>query len=328
MTRKHQKLSMTLMLLLAMVLMFGTAPAMADSIVLCPPHTGDFPSEPVIQDTDTQKIDQIHNQQTRAVAVRSCIRCGNGIPEPGEQCDTGGQTATCDVDCTHVSCGDGVVNTPAGEQCDDGNVLNGDGCSSTCQTEVPLVCGNGVLQASEECDDGNTVATDFCTNTCKNARCGDGIVCSTCGEQCDAGGQPSPTCTSTCTVSSCGDGIVNTAAGEECDPPNQGSCDATCKIAQTCPSSVPNGLVSQGPNGSCSLQCFSGFADCDQNITNGCEVPINNDVNNCGMCGRICAFPNASPSCSNGQCGVAACSPGWCDRDGNPLNGCETQQCM
>jgi cysteine-rich repeat protein len=32
-------------------------------------------------------------------------------------------------------CGDGVVEPLAGEQCDDGNTLDGDGCSSTCQIE-------------------------------------------------------------------------------------------------------------------------------------------------------------------------------------------------
>jgi cysteine-rich repeat protein len=33
-----------------------------------------------------------------------------------------------------VICGDGVLHTP--EQCDDGNTMNGDGCSSTCQFET------------------------------------------------------------------------------------------------------------------------------------------------------------------------------------------------
>ena len=177
-----RRLSRILMLLPPMVLIAVTAPAMAQSILVCPPHSGAFPSEPVIQSTDNKNnttIAQIKNDQTLAVAVRACIRCGNGIVEPGEQCDTGGQSATCNATCTRSACGDGVVNTAAGEQCDDGNVVSGDGCSSTCQTEVPIICGNGVLQAGEECDDNNRVNTDFCTNTCHNAICGDGIVRST-----------------------------------------------------------------------------------------------------------------------------------------------------
>jgi cysteine-rich repeat protein len=139
MTKKYRMLSRTLMLLPAMVLLAVTTPAMADSIVVCPPHGGEFPDEPVIQDTDTQTTTRVHNQQTRAVAKRACIRCGDGIPEPGEQCDTGGQTTTCDADCTTVACGDGIVNTAAGELCDDGNEQSGDGCSSTCvMTLTPL----------------------------------------------------------------------------------------------------------------------------------------------------------------------------------------------
>jgi len=68
-------------------------------------------------------------------------------------------------------CGDG--NVDSGEQCDDGNTVDGDGCSSTCQTEVPppppptCVCGNGVVDAGETCDDGNTVDGDGCSSTCQ-----------------------------------------------------------------------------------------------------------------------------------------------------------------
>ena len=64
---------------------------------------------------------------------RSAETCGNGITDPGEQCDAGFlATALCDLDCTVVLCGDGLVNVVAGEQCDDGNTIDGDGCRNTC----------------------------------------------------------------------------------------------------------------------------------------------------------------------------------------------------
>ena len=64
---------------------------------------------------------------------RSAETCGNGITDPGEQCDAGFlATALCDHDCTVVLCGDGLVNVVAGEQCDDGNTIDGDGCRNTC----------------------------------------------------------------------------------------------------------------------------------------------------------------------------------------------------
>lgn len=39
-------------------------------------------------------------------------------------------------------CGDGVTDTDRGEQCDDGNMNSGDGCSNVCQPEVTPVCNN------------------------------------------------------------------------------------------------------------------------------------------------------------------------------------------
>jgi len=79
--------------------------------------------------------------------------CGNGVLDPGEQCDDGASNGTsgdtCDDQCHLVTppggspggavvCGNGVLET--GEQCDDGNTTDGDGCSSTCELEAPLTC--------------------------------------------------------------------------------------------------------------------------------------------------------------------------------------------
>ena len=68
-------------------------------------------------------------------------------------------------------CGDGFVRTGV-EQCDDGNVINGDGCSSTCTSEG---CGNGVVEPGEQCDDGNMTNGDGCSSTCNLESCGDGV---------------------------------------------------------------------------------------------------------------------------------------------------------
>jgi cysteine-rich repeat protein len=37
-------------------------------------------------------------------------------------------------------------------------------------------CGNSFVEPGEECDDGNQLNTDGCTNDCKLAKCGDGFV--------------------------------------------------------------------------------------------------------------------------------------------------------
>ena len=73
--------------------------------------------------------------------------------------------------CVAPTCGDGVVQAAAGEQCDDGNRVSFDGCTARCQTER---CGDGVLQvgAGEVCDDGNTANGDACASDCRSTRCG------------------------------------------------------------------------------------------------------------------------------------------------------------
>lgn len=63
--------------------------------------------------------------------------CGDLIVNNNdEECDTGGTTLECDGDCTQPLCGDGFLNEPAGEQCDDGDKDPGDGCDALCQLEV------------------------------------------------------------------------------------------------------------------------------------------------------------------------------------------------
>jgi len=48
-------------------------------------------------------------------------------------------------------CGDGLIQ--AGEECDDGNTVSGDGCSPSCTIERAF-CGDGVVDAGEACDLG------------------------------------------------------------------------------------------------------------------------------------------------------------------------------
>ncbi len=93
--------------------------------------------------------------------------CGNGIVELGEACDAGGESAACDANCTLAVCGDATLNVSSGEACDDGNVLDGDGCSSVCQVEAPAVCGNAIVEGGESCDDGNAIDGDGCTVLCE-----------------------------------------------------------------------------------------------------------------------------------------------------------------
>ena len=52
---------------------------------------------------------------------------------------------TCGFSCISNSCGDGIIT--GGEECDDGNLINSDGCSSTCMHEVFNSCDYFKLSA-------------------------------------------------------------------------------------------------------------------------------------------------------------------------------------
>lgn len=78
--------------------------------------------------------------------------------------DTGDGGAADAGDAGPPVCGDGVVNQ-ADEDCDDGNDIDTDECSNTC--EIACVCGDLVVCAFEDCDDGNLVDGDSCPSTCR-----------------------------------------------------------------------------------------------------------------------------------------------------------------
>lgn len=155
--------------------------------------------------------------------------CGNGTTDAGEECDTSGQSATCDVDCSLPVCLDGIVNSAAQEQCDAG-VLTG-GCDANCTLAM---CGDGTVNqvAGEACDDNNAQMDDGCSPQCQfENRCGDGIRQSLFGEQCDDGDTDNTdACTNSCRTAACGDGFVYSGI-EACDDGNLVSgdgCNATC----------------------------------------------------------------------------------------------------
>jgi cysteine-rich repeat protein len=174
--------------------------------------------------------------------------CGDGQPGPGEECDDGNRNDsdsctngcfaavcgdgvvwagveecdarvnsdtlpnTCRTDCRNPHCGDGVLDT--GEACDDGNTLDGDGCSSVCTR-----CGDGAVDPREECDDGNTTAGDGCSPACAfEHACGDGLIDH--DEECDDGNTVAGDgCSPICSFEhACGDGYVD--HGEDCDDGN------------------------------------------------------------------------------------------------------------
>ncbi|HEY4179120.1 MAG TPA: DUF4215 domain-containing protein [Kofleriaceae bacterium] len=139
---------------------------------------------------------------------RSNETCGNGVRDSGEQCDEGdansdAPNAACRTSCRSTACGDGVIDTVNGEACDDGGANSnapGSACRENCQ---PQRCGDGAMDPGENCDDGNVVSGDGCSGDCASTEvCGNDYVDGITGEQCDSGlaGLSRDGCTSTCEV--------------------------------------------------------------------------------------------------------------------------------
>jgi cysteine-rich repeat protein len=110
------------------------------------------------------------------------------------------------------SCGNGTKDPSTGEECDDGNIQGGDGCSSVCLAEgtprcdpergiLVNCCGNNRIEKTsggggEQCDDGDTDDGDGCSNACLFNNCNDDGNADV-FEACDPTANPS-TCSADC----------------------------------------------------------------------------------------------------------------------------------
>ena len=216
-------------------------------------------------------------------------------------------------------CGDGILETARGEQCDDG-ANNSDLPNAHCRSNCMLPkCGDGVIDPSrgEQCDDGpnnaNT-ANAHCRLDCSMPKCGDGVIDTAIGEQCDDGPNNSNTanahCRLDCTLPKCGDGIVQ--PGEECDegPNNTGDPNAHCRRDCTLPK-CGDGVIDpsrgeqcdDGPNNSdavgahCRLNCL--LPKCGDGIVQAGEQ-CDDGSKNSDTRSNACRMDCSAPRCGDG----------------------------
>ena len=280
------------------------------------------------------------------VACKKAPKCGNGILEEGEVCDSGylctGDYASvctydstleakgCERDCTNPYCGNGVLNTDKGEECDSKLTYEGQHCLSTCKFSV---CGDGFVDDTmgEECDLGTDNGPNTsCMVTCKAPFCGDGIVTESFGEICDLGagnngkygenGQPGCSLDCTYELPYCGDGTIQELNGEECDDginnsdSAYGGCTTKCKKGWYCGDGDVNGLeecddgTNNGAYGGCNADCTLAPYCGDGNVDTGeaCDNGAANGDNIYNGCSASCQL--------NGYCGDGVVNgPEACD---------------
>ncbi|MEL7305240.1 MAG: DUF4215 domain-containing protein [Myxococcota bacterium] len=242
----------------------------------------------------------VESSDVNGVCVDSVCRevaCGDGFVSRDEECDDGFNLGlapnACAEGCTLPTCGNGIVDDLFGEECDDGNSDDSDGCTVQCRNAF---CGDGLVwQGVEQCDDTNTDESDGCAG-CQLARCGDGFV-QTGVEECDDGNDVNTdACLSSCAAARCGDGVVWTGV-EACDDGNAfdyDTCSNACEV-QSCVNYTFERGSSPCPTG-VTRWCRTGSLECSWTNVGAAQAA-------CEAClGRTCTV-ESSQSGTSLQCG-------------------------
>lgn len=260
------------------------------------------------------------NLQTDAV---HCGSCSNA-------CSTANGTASCNLGQCSVTC------LPNYADCDTlltngcevdltRTVAHCAACNHLCldATNTTAVCDKGVCGQSNcaapygDCD--NNAANGCESNTKTDVK-----NCGSCGSACSLPHATASCSTGVCTIVSCdaGWGNCNSDAKDGCEQDllsnlsHCGGCNAGCG---------PSNAVAACSAGECTISsCTPGYQDCNSDVTDGCEVDTQTDVNSCGACkAAACSAVHGTPSCSGGSCTIV-CALGFGDCDGSVASGCET----
>lgn len=105
----------------------------------CTNECGDGTKQP------SEECDEGGSNSDMGACTTQCrtAKCGDGLVHKDVEACDGGEldingnptptnSADCDSDCSLVECGDTILNEVAGEECQDGNMIDDDECSNTC----------------------------------------------------------------------------------------------------------------------------------------------------------------------------------------------------
>lgn len=236
----------------------------------------------------------------------NCGACGKKCA-PGVRCQDG----KCGCPLGYVDCNGSCVDLDTnGNNCGAcGNVCRNPEDAGPAPPNAQYVCAGGECGKLAchffyaDCNhDLGSATGDGCeirtSNDPKN--CGKcGIVCAP-GEICSfvVGQAPVAICHPPNTAELCRGEPVDFTS----DLLNCGACDLRCET--TFPQMVPTCR-----KGLCEYSCKDGWADCDGNLENGCEVNLLVNGANCGACGHACETGAGQP-CILGKCLTQECDAG------------------
>jgi len=256
------------------------------------------------------------NTITYRTSAKPPVLAGTMTPAPLLKVD--GKLPGCPV------CGNKDID--AGETCDDGNRIGGDGCSADCQDEG-CVAGTPGYPSVPLCDDGDPCTADACdtqTHACTHVRsCDDGIDCTidTClGDAC----AHTPNDALCGSETPCAVGFCNSATGCVFEP-----------VAGRCSDGLFCNGADQCANGTCSVHTGDPCAGnpecrdlCDESADR-CQSPVGTPCSSDGrqctadFCNGVgsCIHPDQSGPCDDGVfCnGMDFCLAGDCNlHSGDP----------
>ncbi|MFO0644932.1 MAG: hypothetical protein U0326_01760 [Polyangiales bacterium] len=257
-----------------------------------------------------------------ATASHMCVPCVTDTHCPlGQLC----MGSTCVEGCNashacpsgRACCAGGCVDTQA-------NAAHCGACGSACSTPNGTPTCIGGACAIESCRAGFGDCDRSANNGCETDTTTSLAHCGGCGMACT----PPAHAAAVCTMGRCGMGMCD-AGYADCDGNPMNGCEVNLRTDTSNCGTCGTVCNFPGATAACALgacvrtMCSAGMGDCDGNPA-ACEVTFATDVNNCGRCGNMCAFPHATASCAAGTCAMTRCDTGFGDCDGNPMNGCET----
>jgi hypothetical protein len=245
--------------------------------------------------------------------------CETFVFDDPKNCGACGNACKDGVICWRNACGCPSGFTQCGNDCVklDSDNNNCGSCGNVCAapadpSDPKWICGPDVTPPHTDwsCSDSSCKLqckggwgdcdNNFCGDGCETNLASDPQNCGACGHACNPGQE----CLEGACICDAG-----TRCGDDCvdlqnDPLNCGACGRRCP--------GPVGAVGGGPGcsgGECTYVCYPGYADCDQDITNGCETNTNTNPLHCGSCTTPCKGGGAQP-CVEGKCLSKECEAG------------------